>query len=234
MNNQAFIDGQNLKLGTFKTNPSWNVDLKRFRVYLSQKYNVNEAYYFIGAYDPKNQDLYSALQKFGYIVIFREHAESALSKKKGNVDTDIVFTVMKSLAEKEKFDKVVLVSGDGDYWRMVDYLIQKDKFEKLLAPSRKNLSSLYKRRMADTYRVYLDDPAIRSKIEFKKKQTDNQKSRFALGISPFGASLRRDIPTSYQIRPKKSISPVVHNLYNKKRTSLGVIQADLTSRYFSL
>ena len=144
MNNQAFIDGQNLKLGTFKTNPSWNVDLKRFRVYLSQKYNVNEAYYFIGAYDPKNQDLYSALQKFGYIVIFREHAESALSKKKGNVDTDIVFTVMKSLAEK-------------------------DKFEKLLAPSRKNLSSLYKRRMADTYRVYLDDPAIRSKIEFKKK-----------------------------------------------------------------
>ena len=169
MNNQAFIDGQNLKLGTFKTNPSWNVDLKRFRVYLSQKYNVNEAYYFIGAYDPKNQDLYSALQKFGYIVIFREHAESALSKKKGNVDTDIVFTVMKSLAEKEKFDKVVLVSDDGDYWRMVDYLIQKDKFEKLLAPSRKNLSSLYKRRMADTYRVYLDDPAIRSKIEFKKK-----------------------------------------------------------------
>lgn len=169
MNNQAFIDGQNLKLGTFKTNPSWNVDLKRFRVYLSQKYNVNEAYYFIGAYDPKNQDLYSALQKFGYIVIFREHVESALSKKKGNVDTDIVFTVMKSLAEKEKFDRVVLVSGDGDYWRMVDYLIQKDKFEKLLAPSRKNLSSLYKRRMADTYRVYLDDPAVRSKIEFKKK-----------------------------------------------------------------
>jgi len=104
MNNQAFIDGQNLKLGTFKTNPSWNVDLKRFRVYLSQKYNVNEAYYFIGAYDPKNQDLYSALQKFGYIVIFREHVESALSKKKGNVDTDIVFTVMKSLAEKEKFE----------------------------------------------------------------------------------------------------------------------------------
>lgn len=144
-------------------------DLKRFRVYLSQKYNVNEAYYFIGAYDPKNQDLYSALQKFGYIVIFREHAESALSKKKGNADTDIVFTIMKSLAEKEKFDKVVLVSGDGDYWRMVDYLIQKDKFKKLLAPSRKNLSSLYKCRMADTYRVYLDDPAVRSKIEFKKK-----------------------------------------------------------------
>lgn len=53
--------------------------------------------------------------------------------------------------------------------RMVDYLIQKGKFEKLLAPSRKNLSSLYKRRIADTCRVYLDNPAVRSKIEFKKK-----------------------------------------------------------------
>lgn len=53
--------------------------------------------------------------------------------------------------------------------RMVDYLIQKGKFEKLLAPSRKNLSSLYKRRIANTCRVYLDNPAVRSKIEFKKK-----------------------------------------------------------------
>ena len=91
------------------------------------------------------------------------------SKKKGNVDTDIVFAIMKSLVEKEKFDKVVLVSGDGDYWRMVDYLIQKRKFKKLLAPSRRNLSSLYKRRMTDAFRVYLDDPAVRSKIELKRR-----------------------------------------------------------------
>ena len=97
----------------------------RFRVFLLEKYKVNEAYYFIGAYNPKDQDLYDALQKYGYIVVFREHAESSLSHKKGNVDTDIVFAVMKKLVEREKFDKVVLVSGDGDYWRLVDYLIKK-------------------------------------------------------------------------------------------------------------
>ncbi len=99
-----------------------------------------------------------------------------VGKKKGNVDTDIVFTIMKSLVEKEEFDKIVLVSGDGDYWRMVDYLIQKDKFEKMLAPSPKNLSSLYKRRMSDTYRVYLDDPAVKNKIELKKKQETTKKA----------------------------------------------------------
>ena len=31
---------------------------------------------------------------------------------------------MKKLVEKEAFDRVILVSGDGDYWRMVDYLIK--------------------------------------------------------------------------------------------------------------
>lgn len=81
---------------------------------------------------------------------------------------------MKSLIQKEKFNKIILVSGDGDYWRMVDFLIQKNKFKKLLAPSRKNLSSLYKRRMPDTYRVYLDDPAVRNKIELKKKKTNKK------------------------------------------------------------
>lgn len=166
--NQAFIDGQNLKISTMNASPSWTVDLKRFRVFLAEKYDVNEAYYFVGAFDPKNQDLYNALQRYGYVVVFREHAESSLSHKKGNVDTDIVFSIMRKLVEQEKFDKIVLVSGDGDYWRMVDYLIKKAKFEKLLVPNAHALSSLYKTRTADVYRAYLDDVATKKKIIYKK------------------------------------------------------------------
>ena len=112
--------------------------------------------------------MYDALQKYGYIVVFREHAESSLSHKKGNVDTDIVFAVMKKLVECKKFDKVVLVSGDGDYWRMVDYLIKKEKFEKLLVPNKHTLSSLYRLRTPDIYRSYLDDSAVKKKLAFKK------------------------------------------------------------------
>lgn len=65
------------------------------------------------------------------------------SIKKGNVDTDIVFEIMKKIADKEEFNKVVLVSGDGDYFKMVKYLIEKGKFLKLLAPCEKRMSSLY-------------------------------------------------------------------------------------------
>ena len=64
--------------------------------------------------------------------------------------------------------KIILVSGDGDYWRMVDYLIKKDKFEKLLVPNKHALSSLYRTRTADVYRAYLDEPSTKKKIIYKK------------------------------------------------------------------
>ncbi len=167
MNNQAFIDGQNLKVSILNAIPSWVIDLRVFRVFLLEKYKVDKAYYFIGAYNPENEELYDALRGYGFIVVFREHTGRSLSHKKGNVDTDIVFSVMKKLVEREKFKKVVLVSGDGDYWRMVDYLIKKNKFEKLLVPNKETLSSLYRKKTPDTYRAYLDDPAMRKKLALK-------------------------------------------------------------------
>lgn len=40
MKNVAYIDGQNLFMGTTKREPSWAVDLVRFRVFLKEKYDV--------------------------------------------------------------------------------------------------------------------------------------------------------------------------------------------------
>ena len=167
MNNQAFIDGQNLYMNT-KAN-SWTVDLARFRVYLKERYNVEKAYYFLGAVDEDNQDLYEKIQISGFILVFREHSQSMIGKKKGNVDTDIVFTVMSKIADKEKFDNVVLVSGDGDYYKMVKYLIENNRFEKLLAPNRHSTSSLY-RPFTPKYVDFLDNVGVKKKIEYKKKK----------------------------------------------------------------
>ena len=86
-----------------------------------------------------------------------------LGKKKGNVDTDIVFDIMKRICKKESFDKVVLVSGDGDYKSMVDFLIDENKFKKILFPNRKYRSSLYKK-LSNNYFAYLDDKDIKDKI----------------------------------------------------------------------
>jgi uncharacterized LabA/DUF88 family protein len=150
--NIAFIDGQNLYRGTILTNPKWKVDLLRFREYLTKKYNVQKAYYFLGFLDEDYQGLYDEIQEAGFIIKFREHNSAMIGKKKGNVDSDIIFDVMKRIYKKEFFDKIVLVSGDGDYKMLVDFLIEEGRFKKILFPNKNFASSLYKK----ITRVYFD------------------------------------------------------------------------------
>ena len=57
----AYIDTNNLRLG-IKNDLGWNVDWKKLRIYLKEKYGVTIAYLFIG-YIPNNRELYSFLQK---------------------------------------------------------------------------------------------------------------------------------------------------------------------------
>ena len=163
MKNIAFIDGQNLYLGTKSTEPSWKVNLKRFRVYLREKYKVEKAYYFLGVIDENNNDLYEEIQDAGFILVFRKHNSEMLGKKKGNIDVDLVFSVMEKLYKNKIPDKVVLVSGDGDYRLMVDFLIEENKFEKILFPNQKKSSSLYKK-IGRKYFADLSNPALRKRI----------------------------------------------------------------------
>ena len=41
--NKAFIDGQNLFLGTQQADQPWKIDYKKLRIYLKDKYQVTEA-----------------------------------------------------------------------------------------------------------------------------------------------------------------------------------------------
>lgn len=163
--NIAFIDGQNLHLGT--ASEWWSVDLARFRIFLHDRLQVAEAYYFLGCISDEETDLYNSLQKAGFIVSFREHSSVMMGKKKWNVDVDIVFEIMKKLYLKEEFDQIVLVSGDGDYYKMVKFLLEEERLEKILFPNKK-YSSLY-RNMPAQYRMNIWLPDIRMKIEYKKK-----------------------------------------------------------------
>jgi hypothetical protein len=63
--NLAFIDGQNLHLGTAEN--GWKIDHKKFKIYLKDKYH-EEAYYFFGYVSEEQQSLYNNLQKAGFIT----------------------------------------------------------------------------------------------------------------------------------------------------------------------
>lgn len=168
--NIAFIDGQNLYMNTAKKKAgAWHIDLKRFRTYLANKYRVATAYYFLGFVQEMNQSLYEEIQNAGFVLTFREHSANMIGKKKGNVDSDIIFHAMKKLYTKEAFDKIVIVSGDGDYKMLVDFLIKENRFEKILFPDRQFASSLYKK-LGSQYFDYLESPDIRSKIGLYKEK----------------------------------------------------------------
>lgn len=166
-NNLAFIDGQNIHMATRGADAPWRIDLARFRVYLRQKYHVEKAYYFLGFVKEEYQNLYDEIQEAGFILKFREHNSAMIGTKKGNVDTDIVFDIMKRLYHKEPFNKVILVSGDGDYKMLVDFLIEEKRFEKILFPNTKKASSLYKQ-ITRKYCDGLDRNGVKEKIAKRK------------------------------------------------------------------
>src|SRR3989344_5857497 len=103
------------------------------------------------------------LERAGFVLSFREHSIGALGSKKGNVDTDLVFEVMRMLVEKEKLDKAFIVSGDGDYKRLANFLIRKGKFGKMLFPNKKFVSSVYKK-LGLEYVDYLGNENVRAKL----------------------------------------------------------------------
>ena len=138
-NNYAFIDSQNLNLSIRRQN--WRLDFKRFRKYIEDKYNVTKAFIFIG-YVVTNESLYARLQDYGYILIFKPTLILPDGKPKGNIDAELV---LHSMIEYPNYDKAVIISGDGDFYCLIEYLKSRDKLLKLVIPNRYSFSSLLRR-----------------------------------------------------------------------------------------
>lgn len=139
MNNFAFIDSQNLNLSILAQ--GWKLDFRKFRIYLKDKFKVTKAFLFIG-YDPTNTNLYTSLQTYGYIIIFKPTLILPDGRSKGNIDAELVLHTM---IEYNNFDKAILVTGDGDFYCLVEYLKKQDKLEKLLIPDKNKFSSLLRK-----------------------------------------------------------------------------------------
>ncbi len=159
-NNYAFIDGQNLNLGI--RGIGWKLDFQRFRVYLKEKYGVGTAYYFIG-YMEENKDLYDALKKFGYILVFKEVLTYGDKHVKGNIDAELV---LQAMIDYKKYNKAVIVSSDGDFACLVQYLDKKNKLKRVLVPNAHQFSALLKKAAAKR----LDSMnALKKKLAYKKR-----------------------------------------------------------------
>ncbi|MDP3792620.1 MAG: nucleotidyltransferase [bacterium] len=141
-NNFAFIDGANLHNAVKEL--GWPFDYKRFRVWLSDKYDVDKAFIFIGLI-PKYKDLYTYLQNVGFTLVFKEVVYDGSGKPKGNCDADLVLQAVKGSYE-HNFNSAVIVTSDGDYASLVKFLQEKKKLKIIISPSvEKKCSILLKR-----------------------------------------------------------------------------------------
>lgn len=163
LNIYAFIDSQNLNLGI--KGCGWDLDFTRFYVYLKDKYKVTKAFLFIG-YVAGNESLYTALQKAGYIVIFKptlEYKKEGIEHTKGNVDAELVLHTM---IEYPNYDKATIVSGDGDFHCLIEYLGKHKKLLHVIIPNPKKYSALL--RKFRRYFVYIN--SLEKKLGKKKER----------------------------------------------------------------
>ena len=137
--NYAFIDSQNLNLAVQEQD--WKLDFRRFRKYLEDKYDVSKAFLFIG-YVPTMQSLYTALQEDGYVLIFKPTLQLGGGKIKGNVDAELV---LHSMIEYQNYARAVIVTGDGDFHCLVEYLEKQGKLLRLIIPNKGKYSALLRR-----------------------------------------------------------------------------------------
>ena len=159
-NNYAFIDSQNLNLAIREQ--GWILDFARFRTYLRDKYGIAKAFIFIG-YVPLNQDLYTSLQKDGYILVFKPTLSLPGGDVKGNVDAELVLHAM---IEYDNYDKALIITGDGDFYCLVDYLIKNGKLLHLMIPNMSKYSSLF--RKLRPHMVFMND--LRGKLEHVERK----------------------------------------------------------------
>ena len=117
----------------------------------------------MGVRDSSRYGFYNKLKAYGYTLVFREHGKRLVGDKKGNVDTDIVFMIMSKLMDEPGLSGVILVSGDGDFFKLSKYLVDKGKLLKILVPSRTTMSSLYYQ-LGFHYIDFLEDKEAKSKI----------------------------------------------------------------------
>ena len=173
----AFIDSQNLNLGTSKNiyknkkliYRGWKLDFKKFRKYLDDKYRVKKAFLFIG-YIKQNRYLYRRLKSYGYELVYKPTVKDSDGKPKGNVDAELVLYA--SAIEYSNYDKAVIVSGDGDFHCLHKYLEKKRKLLAIVIPNTKSESSLLKK--FQKYKTFI--VFERSKLELQPNKNGRRRS----------------------------------------------------------
>lgn len=119
----AFVDASNIIYGAKAE--GWFIDQKKLIIYLKEKFNVSKAFFYYGK-DSKNknkENFLKRLKEFGYILRVKEIKKYG-RKSKANCDVDLTMDI---LLQINRYDRVIVLSGDGDFLPLYEYLKKSKK-----------------------------------------------------------------------------------------------------------
>jgi len=124
----VFIDATNIIYGC--RNAGWRVDFKKLAKYLKTRYKVSRIFYYAGV-DNKNLkqlNFYEKLSEFGYSLRLVPVKTFSDGRKKADVDSRMTYEMMRYL---NNYTDMIVFTGDGDYYWVLEYLLQKKNTLKL-------------------------------------------------------------------------------------------------------
>lgn len=116
----------------YETVPVNNVEEHLRETVKEKGENLDDAILILISKHLRRARFYQKLEKFGYELHLKPvkmyEQEDGSTKRKANCDVDMAFYLMK---EKEDYDRVIILSGDGDFLPVLKYL-KKNKKEIIL------------------------------------------------------------------------------------------------------
>jgi uncharacterized LabA/DUF88 family protein len=129
----AFVDGSNIIYSARAE--GWHVDQKKLFDYLKRKFNVSKAFFYYGKDDEnkKQEKFLKKLENFGYSLRVKQIKKYS-GRIKANCDVDLT---MDMLILMNKYIQAIVLSGDGDFLPLYQYL-QKENKDVVIIGSAKN------------------------------------------------------------------------------------------------
>ncbi|MBI2410748.1 MAG: NYN domain-containing protein [Candidatus Kerfeldbacteria bacterium] len=167
----AFIDASNIIYGTVtRDGEDWKLDFEKLYQYLQERYQVEKIFYF-GGLDEKNikqQKFYTKLDEMGYITVLKPviyHKQSnGQVRRKANCDVDLTFYAMRTLGQ---YSGMILMSGDGDFCILLEYLLEKNRTVRVIANTQKTARNI--KQLVGAH--FTDINHLKRKLEYKIKRT---------------------------------------------------------------
>jgi uncharacterized LabA/DUF88 family protein len=158
----VFIDVSNIIYGAKRTG-NWEVSYKKLYRYLTSRYKASKIFFYAGVKSLK-QNKFVKLGKYGYILRLKElriYKRKPLRKnivcpkcgcsfekmiyrspeQKANCDVDLTFDAMRYISD---YSKMILMSGDGDFYPLIDFLIKKSREVRVIGEARSTATSIKK------------------------------------------------------------------------------------------